>query len=415
MKSKFLQLMVLAIALILSAKQSAAQTYSLGNLSSFVVFTGSGDINNYNQNSTKSSFVSGNLGTQSGTINTSQGVIGGTALSNTSLTLQAQTDLDTFQNRMVRRLDTSIIAPLTSGTTIITPGIYKYRSAGSISGSLTFNGLNHSSNKFIFIYEKGLTIAPATTMSLINGAYADNIFWIAEGGNISIGNTCTMLGNFVTNTGNITVDALGTMSGRLASISGIINVTTITASAPIAAPLPVKFASLTGQCDNNRMVIKFATASEQNNNYFTVQQSTDAQNWTAKSKIMSAGNSATLKNYSFTDSSASAYVSYYRIMQTDIDGSSLYSNVISVSSCGNANAISVSAYPNPSTGNFKVAYTGDRNQVSKTVVLDFNGKKVFEATGLRPAIDLTNKPSGMYMVQVIVNATIYSAKVMVQK
>lgn len=419
MKSKFLLLAVIAISLILSAKQSTAQTTTampMGDLTAYVVFTGAGNITDAKPPLPKSTYV-GIIGTASGTIAISPSTGATTNAAGTGTTAQTLTDLNTLYSQLTGLTTTALIPPTTLGlTNTITSGVYNYSSLSSIAGNLILDGQNSKTNKFVFIYENGLTIDALTNMKLLNGANSDSIFWIIKSGVITINSNVTLIGNFISNTANITVPDLVNLTGRLASISGAIDITHINASnTSITAPLPVKFTSLTGQCDNNRMVIKFATASEQNNNYFTVQQSIDAQNWTAKSKIIGAGNSASLKNYSFTDSSASASVSYYRIMQTDMDGTSLYSNVISVNSCGNGNAVNVSAYPNPSTGNFKVAYSGDRNQVSKTVVLDFNGKKVFEAKGLRAAIDLTNKPTGMYMVQVIVNATIYSTKVMVQK
>lgn len=413
MKCKFLLLTVFFFLLILSAKQSIAQSYPIGNLDSFVIFTGSGNINNTNITSTKSTFVLGDVGTQSGTITSVKGAIKTTVYTATSLTAQTLKDLDTLY-KQVTSITTSTQASSTLANTTITPGIYEFSSLGNISGSIVLDAQGNNQKKFIFIYDNGLTIAPATIMSLVNNAYANNVFWIIKSGNLIIGNTVTMLGNAISDAGNITMDA-GSLSGRLASITGSISITTIKASTPIATPLPVKFSSLTGQCDNNHMVLRFSTESEQDNSYFTVQQSSDAVNWTSKGKIMGAGNSATLKNYSYTDSSAMAAVNFYRIMQTDIDGTSLFSKTISVVACGNGNALNVYAYPNPSTGSLKVVFAGDKNQVSKTMVLDLNGKKVYEAAALKSVIDLTNQPVGMYLLQVIANGTIYTTKIMVQK
>lgn len=415
MKNKILLFTVIFISLIASAMQSLAQTvqpFAMGDLSTFVVYTGSGIITDNKLPPVSSSYV-GDIGTFSGAISVSPSVKAIT-YPGTGTTQQTQIDLDTLYNR-ISRMTSTVQATSNILASTITPGIYEYSSAGALTGALVLDAQNNSQSKFVFIFDNGLDITSLATMTLLNGAYADNVFWIIKSGNLNVGSSVTMLGNVITNTGSIIVNNSGNLKGRLTSLTGNITITTITASTPAVVPLPVKFESVTGQCDNNHMVIKFATASEQNNKYFIVQQSTDALNWIAKSKIIGAGNSSSLKDYSFIDSASAAMVNYYRIMQTDIDGNSTFSKVISVNACGNNNTLSVAAYPNPSNGSFKVTFSGDKSMVTKTTVMDLNGKKVFESTGLKSTIDLTNQPQGMYLLKVIANSQTFTTKIMVQK
>ena len=66
-------------------------------------------------------------------------------------------------------------------------------------------------------------------------------------------------------------------------------------------------------------VIKWTTASENNSDYFDLEQSVDGENWKVISNIKAAGNSTTEQKYSFIDNNRNP-ITYYRLQQFDIDG-----------------------------------------------------------------------------------------------
>jgi len=98
-------------------------------------------------------------------------------------------------------------------------------------------------------------------------------------------------------------------------------------------PLPVEFINLSAECNHGDVTVKWSTATEQNSNYFTVERSFDGTNFSAIATVTAAGNSSTLKNYSAVDNDAYSGTSFYRISETDFNGSTMYSSTITVNGC----------------------------------------------------------------------------------
>lgn len=88
------------------------------------------------------------------------------------------------------------------------------------------------------------------------------------------------------------------------------------------AALPIELSSFTGYADLNKNTLKWTTASEKNNDYFTLEKSEDGEHWSTVSKIIGAGNSTFTKSYQTYDPSPKKTVNYYRLQQTDFDGTS---------------------------------------------------------------------------------------------
>jgi len=85
-------------------------------------------------------------------------------------------------------------------------------------------------------------------------------------------------------------------------------------------PLPVELIAFTAECESGVKQIRWSTASEQNNAWFTLERSVDAVNYETVSVIAGAGNSNTVHEYSYTDADKSGDVWYYRLIQSDYDG-----------------------------------------------------------------------------------------------
>jgi hypothetical protein len=96
-------------------------------------------------------------------------------------------------------------------------------------------------------------------------------------------------------------------------------------------PSPVRLVRFTAKpAGANSAVLNWVTASEQNNAYFVVQRSSDGINFTDIGVVPGHGNSNSLKTYTYTDHNALQGVGYYRLKQTDFDGSYAYSNIARV-------------------------------------------------------------------------------------
>ncbi|HET6993254.1 MAG TPA: T9SS type A sorting domain-containing protein [Bacteroidia bacterium] len=102
----------------------------------------------------------------------------------------------------------------------------------------------------------------------------------------------------------------------------------------LSAPLPVELISFKSNCSNGRELLSWATASEINNDYFTVERSDDGISFRDIGTVAGAGTSSQQHNYSFTDPEPVAATIYYRLRQTDFNGHTTNSSIIAAETCG---------------------------------------------------------------------------------
>jgi hypothetical protein len=109
--------------------------------------------------------------------------------------------------------------------------------------------------------------------------------------------------------------------------------------------LPVTWLGFTVQKQNNTSLLKWSTATEQNSDKFIVQHSSNGASWNVIGAKAAAGNSSSIKEYSFIHTSPAAGMNYYRLLQLDKDGKESYSQVLSVNFDMAAKQVVI--YPNP--------------------------------------------------------------------
>jgi hypothetical protein len=96
-------------------------------------------------------------------------------------------------------------------------------------------------------------------------------------------------------------------------------------------PFPVELLFFTAAKKEKQVELNWATASEENSDYFVVEHSADAVYFKAiGSKIEAAGNSSARNDYAAIDSNPFDGVNYYRLKQVDTDGSVHYSKTATV-------------------------------------------------------------------------------------
>lgn len=116
--------------------------------------------------------------------------------------------------------------------------------------------------------------------------------------------------------------------------------------------LPVEFILFTVTKEENDALLNWATATEVNNNYFDVEHSTDAENFTQVGRVFSKnGNSTSVQNYNFRHDKTSKGINYYRLKQVDFDGSFEYTDIRSVVFGTHAG---LNIFPNPTTDKIQV-------------------------------------------------------------
>jgi hypothetical protein len=146
-----------------------------------------------------------------------------------------------------------------------------------------------------------------------------------------------------TNTWSVTVPFPG--SGRQQSTSFVVNncgyvITGRDGTGSLAevwrfcppTVLPIELAGFTGKNYGLKNLLQWETESEKNNEFFTVERSSDGINFVAIATVAGSGSSYQKKQYSFTDASfqSSEPVNYYRLKQTDRNRESSYCAMISI-------------------------------------------------------------------------------------
>lgn len=147
--------------------------------------------------------------------------------------------------------------------------------------------------------------------------------------------------------------------------------------APVPAPLPVELLRFSGQCAAGRIALTWQTASETNNDYFTVEKSEDAQNFVPVAVLPGHGNSNVLQSYAWNDFNITSTDNYYRLKQTDYNGQTSYSSIIHVSyNCqSNANG-SLTAFFD-AEGHLIVSVPGNEGSAQLTLY-DMTGRVILQ-------------------------------------
>ena len=138
--------------------------------------------------------------------------------------------------------------------------------------------------------------------------------------------------------------------------------------------LPVEGMKLRASLDaNNHVLLNWETESETNNSHFTLLHSRDGRSWTNGKTVPGAGNSLVVQTYKIVDTHPSKGVSYYKIQQTDFDGTSSYSNIVSIELASDHPII----YPNPANGNIQVQMENE-NTLDHFKLVNLVGQTVYE-------------------------------------
>jgi hypothetical protein len=148
--------------------------------------------------------------------------------------------------------------------------------------------------------------------------------------------------------------------GRQNFTSSLINVT--------SSPLPIQLTGFSAKAGSNTVLLRWITASELNNDYFSIERSTDGIAFSEVIKMKGAGTSSETHHYTYTDINPVNGVSYYRLKQTDFDGRFETFNPVAVKLENISGAIrTILITPNPFTNEFTAKIYSEEN---RTVVIE---------------------------------------------
>ena len=144
--------------------------------------------------------------------------------------------------------------------------------------------------------------------------------------------------------------------------------------------------------------LTWATVSEFNNDYFTLEKSTDGRTWDFLAKVDGAGDSEELIEYNFADKKPRNGNNYYRLSQTDFDGKTAFFNVVLLHNVNNNFAENV--YPNPFAKTLFIKQAKAEVKVFDVLGRDVSQQIDFSKTEDNSRLDFGNTKSGVYFIQI---------------
>jgi uncharacterized repeat protein (TIGR01451 family) len=173
-----------------------------------------------------------------------------------------------------------------------------------------------------------------------------------------------------------------------------------TASTSVTCPgaTPVTLIDFKGKLQNSDAFLNWSTASEKDNAGFIVQRSADGVHFDSIGYVHGNGNSAVLLNYAYTDKNLKPGITYYQLVQEDIDRTKEKTNIISI----NVEANSIQLYPNPYTNYTTLRVNSSLNGKISLKVLSVTGILVFSADNYFTNEDINlggDLADGVYILQ----------------
>jgi len=147
------------------------------------------------------------------------------------------------------------------------------------------------------------------------------------------------------------------------------------AAAQSLVPLPIELLSFSGKNEGKRNLLEWSTATEINNDFFTLEHSEDGINFTEFATIDGAGNSQSVINYSTYDNSPYNGTTYYRLKQTDFNGDFSHSTIIAIENKLNTVTLD-NIHPNPTSNDIYFDFYTPINGEIQIQVLDYTGRVV---------------------------------------
>jgi Secretion system C-terminal sorting domain len=273
------------------------------------------------------------------------------------------------------------------------------------------------------IIPSGITVTISANWTIFFNIFPAYVNNITVNGTLHLNNAGLSLNSYDV----LTINAGGqiTASGFAVISSGFTFFTTLTPGLfPIIGPatisggaLPITLLFFEGQQFENGVVLKWASATELNFDYYRVVSSTDGEKFEMLGDVKGSFNSEERKDYELIDHFPALGKNYYRLVSVDLDGYTEYFDVILVNYQPEKTVIDV--YPNPITLGENVLIQPNFKLLSgsKIDVMDLQGKSVIDSfVSNNTSIELSTSQlsAGMYLIRLTTNQGIFTEKLVVR-
>ena len=200
------------------------------------------------------------------------------------------------------------------------------------------------------------------------------------------------------------------------------NVATVTINFGAPITLPVKLLSFTAQLNlNNKVDLKWSTASELNASHFVVERSLDGQAYSDAGIVFAVGNSTTIQQYAFTDNliPTAKTVIYYRLRQVDVDGKADYSATRIIRTGKQDATATILTFPNPVASELRISipnnWQGKKVNYEVVNVSGQTAKRMVVANSSQTeTVDMSSLAPGFYLIKVACNGEVAEQKIIKQ-
>jgi hypothetical protein len=197
---------------------------------------------------------------------------------------------------------------------------------------------------------------------------------------------------------------------------------TLSNNSPVNSSLPVSLIYFTPSAKSDYVELKWATSSEINNDFFTLERSSDGKFFTELERIKGRGNSTITNTYLRIDHSPLQGNNYYRLKQTDYDGktTTFPVKVIRIGAVKTDKQINIATTgPNPFSDYFSIDYDVAQRGNVDVQIMNTSGQTIYSNTISadegRNSFTFNSGgallPAGVYLVVLNYNGEVVSVKV----
>lgn len=161
--------------------------------------------------------------------------------------------------------------------------------------------------------------------------------------------------------------------------------------------LPITLLNFDAVLKGDVIELYWVTAAEVNNDFFTIERTSNGQHWEEVTTVKGKGNPITTTHYQATDNRPLNGTSYYRLYQTDFDGKKSYSNIVAV----NLTQKGVRIYPNPVSSVLSI----EGDDLGEITIINLIGQDVTENVRFVNQsknfvqLDINSLSAGVYLIR----------------
>ncbi len=190
-----------------------------------------------------------------------------------------------------------------------------------------------------------------------------------------------------------------------------------TLGSPPPGGLPITLTSFEAKTtDNKSVALTWQTASEENNDYFSIEHSLDGTSFREIGTKVGNGTTELVQNYSFLHEEVENGLHYYRLKQVDFDGKFEYSNIVTAKISRSNDDIFLT--PNPSSNVIFVQTKTPYQRDADFQILNMQGQVVLSSVlqegNTEMELNISDFPVGIYYLQLFVDNDVMMKKIIKQ-